>query len=202
MLHVCCRRYYSSQHRLQYQLPHKCTRFWVFWHICCLAGARNHHYFILFLLSLMLMGAWMFYGCLMCEWLDMQCNDSIWHSFTFTLDTRACAAYVFQTGRFTVCCVTRSRACGAWSLPSSAALPGCSASSCWPSITPAGPAWSCWCSSTRWLAAWRLSTTFYGSQKILWTVFLVLKTRLKMKRVIRTIFPYKLNRFVLSYKRL
>lgn len=28
-------------------------------------GARNHHYFILFLLSLMLMGAWMFYGCLM-----------------------------------------------------------------------------------------------------------------------------------------
>ncbi|KAK9542408.1 hypothetical protein VZT92_000273 [Zoarces viviparus] len=27
-------------------------------------GARNHHYFILFLLSLMLMGAWMFYGCL------------------------------------------------------------------------------------------------------------------------------------------
>ncbi|XP_010788923.1 putative palmitoyltransferase ZDHHC13 [Notothenia coriiceps] len=27
-------------------------------------GARNHHYFILFLFSLMLMGAWMFYGCL------------------------------------------------------------------------------------------------------------------------------------------
>ncbi|XP_031704574.1 putative palmitoyltransferase ZDHHC13 isoform X1 [Anarrhichthys ocellatus] len=27
-------------------------------------GARNHHYFILFLISLMLMGAWMFYGCL------------------------------------------------------------------------------------------------------------------------------------------
>uniref|UniRef100_G3PY69 Palmitoyltransferase n=1 Tax=Gasterosteus aculeatus aculeatus TaxID=481459 RepID=G3PY69_GASAC len=27
-------------------------------------GARNHHYFILFLLSLVLMGAWMFYGCL------------------------------------------------------------------------------------------------------------------------------------------
>uniref|UniRef100_A0A7N8YPC6 Palmitoyltransferase n=1 Tax=Mastacembelus armatus TaxID=205130 RepID=A0A7N8YPC6_9TELE len=28
-------------------------------------GARNHHYFVLFLLSLVLMGAWMFYGCLM-----------------------------------------------------------------------------------------------------------------------------------------
>ncbi|KAF1393181.1 hypothetical protein PFLUV_G00035800 [Perca fluviatilis] len=27
-------------------------------------GARNHHYFVLFLLSLVLMGAWMFYGCL------------------------------------------------------------------------------------------------------------------------------------------
>ncbi|KAL6113521.1 zdhhc13 [Pungitius sinensis] len=27
-------------------------------------GARNHHYFLLFLLSLVLMGAWMFYGCL------------------------------------------------------------------------------------------------------------------------------------------
>uniref|UniRef100_A0A8C3B0Q9 Palmitoyltransferase n=1 Tax=Cyclopterus lumpus TaxID=8103 RepID=A0A8C3B0Q9_CYCLU len=27
-------------------------------------GARNHHFFILFLLSLVLMGAWMFYGCL------------------------------------------------------------------------------------------------------------------------------------------
>ncbi|XP_069021813.1 putative palmitoyltransferase ZDHHC13 [Embiotoca jacksoni] len=27
-------------------------------------GARNHHYFILFLFSLVLMGAWMFYGCL------------------------------------------------------------------------------------------------------------------------------------------
>uniref|UniRef100_A0A3Q4AX18 Palmitoyltransferase n=1 Tax=Mola mola TaxID=94237 RepID=A0A3Q4AX18_MOLML len=28
-------------------------------------GARNHHYFVLFLWSLMLMGGWMFYGCLM-----------------------------------------------------------------------------------------------------------------------------------------
>ncbi|XP_064831094.1 putative palmitoyltransferase ZDHHC13 [Oncorhynchus masou masou] len=28
-------------------------------------GARNHHFFVLFLLSLCLMGAWMFYGCLM-----------------------------------------------------------------------------------------------------------------------------------------
>uniref|UniRef100_A0A8C9Z186 Palmitoyltransferase n=1 Tax=Sander lucioperca TaxID=283035 RepID=A0A8C9Z186_SANLU len=27
-------------------------------------GARNHYYFVLFLLSLVLMGAWMFYGCL------------------------------------------------------------------------------------------------------------------------------------------
>uniref|UniRef100_A0A8C4NPY1 Palmitoyltransferase n=1 Tax=Dicentrarchus labrax TaxID=13489 RepID=A0A8C4NPY1_DICLA len=27
-------------------------------------GARNHHYFVLFLFSLMMMGAWMFYGCL------------------------------------------------------------------------------------------------------------------------------------------
>ncbi|KAJ7985728.1 hypothetical protein DPEC_G00343470 [Dallia pectoralis] len=27
-------------------------------------GARNHHYFVLFLFSLCLMGAWMFYGCL------------------------------------------------------------------------------------------------------------------------------------------
>lgn len=27
-------------------------------------GARNHHFFVLFLLSLTLMGAWMFYGCI------------------------------------------------------------------------------------------------------------------------------------------
>ncbi|XP_063738578.1 putative palmitoyltransferase ZDHHC13 [Eleginops maclovinus] len=27
-------------------------------------GARNHHYFVLFLFSLLLMGAWVFYGCL------------------------------------------------------------------------------------------------------------------------------------------
>lgn len=27
-------------------------------------GARNHHYFIIFLLSLTMMGSWMFYGCL------------------------------------------------------------------------------------------------------------------------------------------
>lgn len=59
----------------------------------------------------------------------------------------------FQTGRLAARCIMRSRACGAWSPPWSAALPGCSASSCWPSITPAGPAWSCCCSSTRWLAA-------------------------------------------------
>lgn len=59
----------------------------------------------------------------------------------------------FQTGRPAAWCIMRSRACGAWSPPWSAALPGCSASSCWPSITPAGPAWSCCCSSTRWPAA-------------------------------------------------
>lgn len=77
----------------------------------------------------------------------------------FTVDTHACTVYMymflcFQTGPLTVCCIMRSRDCGAWSLCWSAALPGCSVSSCWPFITPAGPAWSCCCSSTRWLAVW------------------------------------------------
>lgn len=40
-------------------------------HICRLPGARNHHYFVLFLFSLMMMGAWMFYGCIVCEWLNI-----------------------------------------------------------------------------------------------------------------------------------
>lgn len=60
---------------------------------------------------------------------------------------------LFQTGRLTVWCIMRSKACGAWSLPWSAALPGCSVSSCWPFTTPAGPAWPCCYSSTRWLFA-------------------------------------------------
>uniref|UniRef100_A0A7N6AFH5 Palmitoyltransferase n=1 Tax=Anabas testudineus TaxID=64144 RepID=A0A7N6AFH5_ANATE len=33
------------------------------WTNSCI-GARNHHYYILFLFSLLLMGCWMFYGCL------------------------------------------------------------------------------------------------------------------------------------------
>lgn len=68
-----------------------------------------------------------------------------------------------QTGPLAGCCIMRSRACGAWSPPWSAALPGCSASSWWPSITPPGPAWPWWCSSTRWPAARSLWTTFQSS---------------------------------------
>ncbi|KAM9410387.1 putative palmitoyltransferase ZDHHC13 [Pholidichthys leucotaenia] len=32
------------------------------WTNCCI-GARNHYYFVLFIFCLLLMGAWMFYGC-------------------------------------------------------------------------------------------------------------------------------------------
>lgn len=54
------------------------TYIWLYlWHLTAIKkfkflhhppGARNHHYYILFLFSLLLMGIWMFYGCLMCEW--------------------------------------------------------------------------------------------------------------------------------------
>lgn len=40
-------------------------------------GARNHAYFILFLFSLALMGAWMFYGCFVCKWHDDQCETAL-----------------------------------------------------------------------------------------------------------------------------
>lgn len=55
----------------------------------------------------------------------------------------------FQTGPAAARCHTPSRACGAPSPPWWAARPGCSASSSWPFITPAGRPPSCCCSCTR-----------------------------------------------------
>lgn len=56
----------------------------------------------------------------------------------------------FQTGPLTARFIMRIRVYGASSRPWSAAPPGCSASSCCPFITPAGPVWACWCNFTRW----------------------------------------------------
>lgn len=41
-----------------------------------LPGARNHYYFVLFLLSLMLLGSWMLYACFMCEWFTKTNSES------------------------------------------------------------------------------------------------------------------------------
>lgn len=141
------------------QRLHRCEQLWIvhpsdtwlltssmMWQVCCLPGARNHHYYVLFLLSLTLMGSWMFYCCLMCEWpgaLDDDGNQ-------FWLEGASGVCLLFQTGPLTACCIMPTRACGPPSPPWWTARRGCSASSSWPSITPAGLPPSCWCSCTRW----------------------------------------------------
>lgn len=130
-------------------------------HVVPLPGSRNHYYFVLFLLSLMLLGSWMLYGCFMCEWLEKKQPQSL-HSSLKGAQILCCfslCVFFFQTGPFTAHFIMRIRVCGGSSQPWSPAPPGCSASSCCHFITPAGPVWSCWCSSTRWRVDWFLSKT-------------------------------------------
>lgn len=87
-------------------------------------GARNHHYFILFLLSLVLMGAWMFYGCLTCERLCVRRDGGFWpprcHRRRLTVPCVPCAVSSDWTAR----CSLRYEEQGVWGVVS--ALVSCS----------------------------------------------------------------------------
>lgn len=158
---------YNSPHLLQYWLLYKCTHFWL--------NSLSSNTFVVFQVrgtittssSSCSPSCWWEPGCSTVvsrvsdsTYSGVKVSATVLHSHWIHMPV---LCVFFQTGRLTACCITRSRACGAWCPSWSAAPPGCSASSCWPSITPAGLAWCCCCSSTRWPAARSLLMTFHGS---------------------------------------